>query len=164
MTNVSPKFFSIILPFLVFILASIIWFLILIQSVNFIFGFVILSLFSFVIFWQGLLISRKSGELFTLKNRRQIIIISLAVTLGFSELIWVISFLPFSFFVLAGLFSAIFATIFDVIKEYFKKHVGLFEETDRKKFNKILIRDILSAAIFIIIIISLSSWLPLKTS
>lgn len=160
--NVSPKIFSLILPFLVFLLASTIWFLVLAQTINFILGLIVLSFLVFIIFWRGFLISRNAGELFFLKNKKQILVISLVLTLGFSELIWIISFLPFSFFILAGLFSIIFLVTFNVLREYFKQRPDLFSEPDRNNLKKILIRDILGGIILIIIIIGVSSWLPLK--
>lgn len=161
--KISPKNFSFISPILVFLVASIIWFLILAQTVGFIVGFIVLGLFSLLIFWRGLLISRRAGELFGLKSRKQIFIVSLGVTLGFSELIWAISFMPFSFFILGGLFATIFAIVFNIFKEYFKQHRGLFADLDRSSFKKILTKNIILGITLIIILISISPWLPPKT-
>ncbi len=160
--NVSLKILPLALPFLMFLFSGIIWFLILIQVISFIWGFVVLSFLVFVVFWRSLLIIRRAGEVFILRNKKQVLIVSLVLTLGFSELIWALSFLPFSFFVLAGLFSVIFAVVFDVFKEYFKQRPDLFSESDQGNLKKVLIRDILSGIIFIIIIIGASSWLPIK--
>ncbi len=161
--KISPKNFSFISPILIFLAASIIWFLILAQTISFIAGFIVLDLFSFLIFWRGLLISRRAGELFSLKSRRQIFIVSLGAALGFSELIWAISFMPFSFFILGCLFATIFAIVFNILKEYFKQHRGLFADLDKSDFKKILTKNIVLGIILIIILISISSWLPPKT-
>ncbi len=161
--KITPKNFSFISPILVFLAASIVWFLILAQTISFIAGFVVLGLFSLLMFWKGLLISRRAGELKSLRSRKQIFIISLGIALGFSELIWVISFMPFSFFILGGLFAAIFAIVFNIFKEYFKQHQGLFADSDRSNFKKILTKNIVFLIILIIILISISSWLPPKT-
>ncbi|MCX6813996.1 MAG: hypothetical protein NT078_02190 [Candidatus Azambacteria bacterium] len=161
--KISPKNFSFISPILVFLAASIIWLLILAQIVSFIAGFIVLGLFSLLMFWRGLLISRRAGELFGLKSRKQIFIVSLGITLGFSELIWVISFMPFSFFILGCLFATIFAIVFNIFKEYFKQHQDLFADLNRSSFKKILTKDIIWGIILIIILISINSWLPPKT-
>ena len=126
-------------------------------------GFIVLDLFSLLIFWRGLLVSRRAGELFGLKNRKQIFIVSLGITLGFSELIWAISFMPFSFFILGCLFATIFVIVFNIFKEYFKQRQGLFADLDRSSFKKILTKNIVLGIILIIILISISSWLPPKT-
>lgn len=161
--KISPKNFSFISPILVFLVASIIWFLILAQAINFIAGFIILGLFSLLMFWRGLLISRRAGELFGFKSRKQIFIVSLGATLGFSELIWTISFMPFSFFILGGLLTTIFAIVFNIFKEYFKQHQGLFADSDRSDFKKNLTKNVILGIILIIILISISPWLPPKT-
>lgn len=161
--KISPKNFSFISPILVFLVSSIIWFLILAQIISFIAGFVVLGLFSLLMFWRGLLISRRAGELFGLKSRKQIFIVSLGVTLGFSELIWAIAFMPFSFLILGGLLTTIFAIVFNIFKEYFKQHQDLFADLDRSSFKKILTKNVVLGIILIIILISISSWLPPKT-
>ncbi|MEK7578652.1 MAG: hypothetical protein AAB789_00035 [Patescibacteria group bacterium] len=161
--KIPPNFFSFISPILVFFAASIIWFLILGQTISFITGLIVLGLFSLLMFWRGLLISRRAGELFGLKSRKQIFIVSLGAALGFSELIWAISFTPFSFFVLGGLFATIFSVVFNIFKEYFKQHQGLFADLDRNSFKKILTKNIILGIILIIILIAVSSWLPPKT-
>ncbi|MCX6812942.1 MAG: hypothetical protein NTV77_00400 [Candidatus Azambacteria bacterium] len=161
--KISPKNFLFISPILVFFAASIVWFLILAQTISFIMGLIILDLFSLLIFWRGLLVSRRAGELFGLKSRKQIFIVSLGAALGFSELIWAISFMPFSFFILGCLFATIFVIVFNIFKEYFKQHQGLFADLDRSNFKKILTKNIVLGIILIIILISISSWLPPKT-
>lgn len=161
--TMSPKTFLLIAPLLIFFAASVIWFLILAQTINFITGFIVLGSFSLLVFWRGLLISRRAGELFGLKSRKQIFIISLGVALGFSELIWAISFMPFSFFILGGLLATIFAITFNIFKEYFKQRQDLFVGLDESSFKKILTKNIALGIILIIILISISSWLPPKT-
>ncbi len=163
MKKISPKTFLMIAPVLIFLVASIIWFLILAQAINFITGFIILSLISFLAFWKGLLVSWRAGELIGLKNRKQIFIISLGVALGFSELVWTISFLPFSFFILSGLFTTIFAFVFNIFKEYFKQYQESSIDLKRDYFKKLLAKNIILGIVLIIILVSISSWLPPKT-
>lgn len=160
--KITSKNFLFISPILMFFAASLVWFLILAQTFNFMIGFIILSAFSLLLFWRGLLISRKAGEMFGFKNREQVFVVSLCAALGFAELVWVISFLPFSFFILGGLFATIFALVFNVFKEYFKQHQGLFADLDKKHFEKVLTKNIIWGIILIIILISISSWLPSK--
>ena len=145
MMKITPKTFLFMMPFLVFFMASFIWLEILSQKIGFITGFVILSFVSFLIFWNGLLISRRNGELFDLKNRRQIFVFSLGIMLGFCELIWTISFLPFPFFILGGLFTVIFAIAFNVIVS-----------------GHNIIKNLILGASLIIIFILSSPWLPPK--
>lgn len=143
--KITPKTFLFVMPFLVFFMASFIWLEILSQKVGFIAGLVTLSLVSFLIFWNGLLISRRAGELFSLKSRRQIFVFSLGIALGLCELIWTISFLPFSFFILGGLFTVIFAITFNVIIN-----------------GRNIIKNIILGVGLIIIFILSSPWLPPK--
>ena len=161
--KISPKSFLFISPILIFLLASIIWFLVLAQTINFIAGFIILNFILLIVFWRGLLISRRAGELFTLKNRKHAFIISLGVTLGFSELIWAISFLPFSFFILGGLIATIFTIVFNIIKEYFKQRQDLFIDLNKNDFKKILTKNLILGFVLIIILIFMGPWLPPKT-
>ena len=158
-----PKNFSFISPILVFLTSSFIWFLILAQAINFITGFIVLSFISFLVFWKGLLISRRAGELFGLKSRKQILVISLGITLGFGELIWAVSFLPFSFFILGGLLATIFTIVFNLLKEYFKQHQNLFIDLDKSSFKKILTKNIILGVALVIILIFIGPWLPPKT-
>jgi len=152
--KISPKTFLLVAPLLMFFAGSIIWLLILAQTIGFITAFIILDFIFFLIFWRGLLISRRTGELRGLKSRKQIFIFSLGVTLGFGELTWAVSFLPFSFFILGGLLAITFAIIFNIFKEYFK---------ERPDFKKFLVRDIILGIILIAILIFISPWLPPKT-
>lgn len=152
--KITPKTFLFAMPFLVFFMVSFIWFEILSQKMGFIAGLIILSLASFLIFWKGLLINRRAGELFDLKSRKQIFVFSLGIALGFCELIWAISFLPFPFFILGGLFTVIFAIAFNIISEYLKQPREL----------KFLIRNIILGISLIIIFILSSQWLPPKAS
>lgn len=160
--KISPQKFLLFAPLVMFFIAGGIWFLILAQSVSFFTGLLLLIFFFFLFFWRGLLISRKAGELFGIKNKKYIFLISIAATLGFAEIVWVISFLPFHFFVLGGIFTVIFSISFDILKEYFKRRPGIYADVnpDFKRFEKILIRDIVGAVIFIIIFISIGPWLP----
>ncbi|MBI4919993.1 hypothetical protein HY838_01750 [Candidatus Azambacteria bacterium] len=163
--KITPKKFSFFSPLLIFFTASFIWFLILSQTVNFVAGFAMLSLISFFTFWKGLLIIRRAGELFGLKSRKQIFIVSLGAALGFSELVWVISFLPFPFFILGGVLAVIFAIIFNIFREWFKlrRDQNLFAGSDENDFKKVLAKNIILGAVLIIILIFLSPWLPSKT-
>ena len=141
------------MPFLIFFVAGFIWLEILSQKMGFIAGLIILSLASFLIFWNGLLISRHAGELFGLKSRKQIFVFSLGITLGFCELIWAISFLPFPFFILSGLFMVIFAVAFNVI---------LADNANKDDLRRVLIKNTLLGAGLLIILILSSPWLPPK--
>ena len=145
MMKITPKTFLFVMPFLIFFVASFIWLEILSQKIGFITGLVILGGVSFLIFWNGLLISRRTGELFDLKNRKQIFVFSLGIMLGFCELIWAISFLPFPFFILGGLFTVIFAIAFNIIVSG----------------HNIIKNALLGASLIIIFILS-SPWLPPK--
>ncbi len=151
------------MPIAVFLMASFVWFLILAQTVSFIAGFLILCLLSLVVFWRGFLTSRRAGELLGFKSRKQLFIFSLSLVLGFSELIWAISFLPFSFFILGGLFAIIFSITFNIFKEYFKRHKGLFAEADENNFKRILTKNIILGVVLINVLILISPWLPPKT-
>jgi len=152
--KITPKTFLFIVPFLLFLTASFIWLEILSQKIAFITGLIILGLASFLIFWNGLLISCRAGKLFNLKSRKQIFVFSLGIALGFFELIWAISFLPFPFFILGGLFTVIFAIAFNVINEYLKQY--------DENFKKFLLRNITLGAGLITILITSSPWLPPK--
>ncbi|MBU2081817.1 hypothetical protein KKH14_00040 [Patescibacteria group bacterium] len=145
MMKITPKTFLFVMPFLIFFVASFIWLEILSQKIGFITGLVILGGVSFLIFWNGLLISHRTGELFDLKNRKQIFVFSLGIMLGFCELIWAISFLPFPFFILGGLFAVIFAIAFNIIVSG----------------HNIIKNTLLGASLIIIFILS-SPWLPPK--
>ena len=151
------------MPIAVFLAASFVWFLILAQTINFITGFLILCLLSFVVFWKGFLTSRRAGELLGFKSRKQLFIFSLSLALGFSELIWAISFLPFSFFILGGLVTIISSIAFNIFKEYFKRYKGLFAEADENNFKRILTKNIILGAGLISVLILISPWLPPKT-
>jgi len=145
MIKITPKTFLFTMPLLTFFIASFIWLEILSQKIEFVTGLIILSLALFLIFWNGLLISRRAGELFGLKNRKQIFVFSLGIALGFCELIWGISFLPFSFFILGGLLTVIFAIAFNIIVN-----------------GHNITKNIILAAGLIIIFILSSPWLPPK--
>ncbi|MBI2635464.1 MAG: hypothetical protein HYW79_02875 [Parcubacteria group bacterium] len=158
----TPKIFSVLSPLIVFFVSGIVWLMILTQRLGFFSGLLLLSFFTFLLFWRGLLISRQAGELFGLRAKHKIFIVCAAATLGFSELIWTISFLPFAFFILSGIFAVIFSICFDILKEYFKRRPGLFRDYDKGGYKKILYKDICGGAILIIIFILISSWLPAR--
>lgn len=147
---ISSKTFFLILAPIIFLGAATVWFLVLVQVVSFFIGLILLGFFAFLVFWQGLLVSRRNGELFGLKTKKQILAISLGASLGFVELIWTISLLPFSFYILSGLFTTIFVVVFDIFREIFKG----------QEFKRILKRDIISGIAFITILILVSHWLP----
>ena len=157
MMKVSPQILFVISTIFIFLATSFIWYLILYQAINFVSGLVILSFLIFLAFWQNLLAFRRAGELIGLKSKKQIFIVSLVFTLGFSELIWSISFMPFSFFILSGILSVVFAETQDIFKEYFKKSAN-----DYSEIKKILTKDIIAGIILITIFIFISPWLPSK--
>lgn len=159
----TPKNFSIAMPLIIFTFASLVWRIILDPTaIGFFSGLLILSIIAFLLFWRGLLFSRQTGELFGLKKKSQIFFISAAATLGFGELIWTISFLPFAFFILGGIFAVVFSVIFDILKNYFKIQPGLFRDLDKNNFKKTLYKDIFGGAVMIIIFILISPWLPVR--
>ncbi len=148
--KISPTLFIFAGPLVVFLISAAFWFLILSQALNFVWGLVILTALYFLMFRWGLLISRRKGELAGLKSRKELTLISLYASLGLGELIWVISYLPFSIFVLAGLITVLFSVSFDVFKEHFK-------QSDWRRF---LLKDVLGGAAVIILLILISPWLP----
>ena len=152
--KISAKTLFILSPTFIFLAVSFIWYLILYQAISFFSGFTILI---FLTFWQNFLAYRMSGELTKIKSKKQIFIVSLVFVLGFGELIWSISFLPFSFFILGGIVAVIFGATVDIYKEWFRKSM-----VDSFKIKKVLIRDVTLGAILIIIFIFISPWLPLK--
>lgn len=156
--KISSKIIFITLPAFVFLTASLIWYLILYQVISFLTGFIFLIFTIFLAFWQNFLSFRKSGELIGLKSKKQIIIISTIFVLAFSELIWSISFLPFSLFILSGIISILFLVVLDIYKEYFK-----YSLNNNSKINKILIRDVTLGIILILVFIFISPWFPPKT-
>lgn len=158
--KISPQTLFIISIVFIFLISSFIWYLILYQAISFFSGLAILSFLIFLTFWQNFLGLRRAGELTGLKSKKRILIVSVVIVLGFSELIWSISFMPFSFFILGGILAVIFGVILDVFKEYFKKSAGAFDGN----IKNILIRDITTGIVLITIFIFISSWLPLKAS
>lgn len=154
-----PKIISVVLPVWIFLASSFIWYLVLYQTISFFSGLAVLIFLIFVTFWQIFLLLRRNGELTGLKNKKQILVVSLILVFGFSELIWSISFMQFSFFILGGILAVIFGIVLDIYKEFFKKAAN-----DILKTKRILIRDITLGVILIVIFIFISPWLPLKTS
>lgn len=156
--KINPKVIFVISPAFIFLFASLIWYLILYQAITFLSGLTILFFLIFFVFWQNFSALRKAGELIGLSNKKHIIIVSLFFVLGFEELFWSISFLPFSFFILGGLIAVIFAVILDIYREYFRKLA-----IDELKMKKILTRDIAVGIISIIIYIFISPWFLSRT-
>lgn len=154
-----PKIISVVLPVWIFLASSFIWYLVLYQAISFFSGLAVLMFLIFLTFWQIFLLLRRNGELTCLKNKKQILVVSSILAFGFSELIWSISFMPFSFFILGGILAVIFGIVLDIYKEFFKKAAN-----DILKIKRILIRDIIAGVILIIIFIFISPWLPLKIS
>lgn len=159
MIKISPQILFVISSIFIFLISSLIWYLILYQAISFFSGLIIISFLFFLTFWQNFLGLRRAGELIGLKSKKQIFTVSIVFALGFSELIWSISFMPFSFFILGGILSIIFAVVLDTFKECFKKSTA-----DDLKIKKVLIRDISAAIILITIFIFISPWLPPKVS
>ncbi len=152
--KISPQTFFVASSVFLFLVSSFIWYLILYQAISFFTGLAVLSFLIFLIFWRNFLAFRQIGELIGLKTKKQIFTVSTVFVLGFSELIWGISFMPFSFFILSGILTVIFTATFDIYREYFKKPID-----DDFKIKKILIRDIAAGIILIIIFVFISPWL-----
>ncbi len=159
MTKISPQTLFIISVLFIFLTTGFIWYLILYQAISFFSGLIILSFLVFLAFWQNFLTLRRAGELIGLKSKRQIFTVSIVFSLGFSELIWSLSFMPFSFFILSGALTVVFGVVLDVFKEYFKKSTA-----DDLKIKKILIKDIAAGIILITTFIFINPWLPPKAS
>lgn len=156
--KISGKTIFIFSPMFIFLTASFIWYLILYRTIDFFSGFTILIFLFFLIFWQNFLAFRKSGELIGLKNKKQVLAVSLIFTLGFGELIWSISFLPFSFFILGGILAVIFGSVLDIYKEYFRHQIN-----NGLEIKKILVKDIVLGVSLITLFIFISPWFPPKT-
>jgi len=137
---------------MVFFIASAVWFLILAQAISFFYGLLIFTTMAFLIFRQGLIINRQAGLLFELKNKKQILAISLISSVGFAEIFWTISFMPFSFYTLGGIMAAVFAVSFIILKSYY----------ERLDIKSLMLKNILFGIILIVIFIGISSWLPKK--
>ena len=157
MIKISPQTLFVISSVFIFLISSFIWYLILYQAISFFSGMVILSFFIFLTFWKNFLVFRWNGELIGLKSKKQIFIISVIFVLGFGELIWSISFMPFPFFILGGILTVIFGVTLDIYKEYFRKPAS-----DNLKIKKVLIKNIAAGIVLIIIFIFISPWLPPK--
>lgn len=157
--KISPQTVFTISTISVFLISSFIWYLILYQAIDFFSGLIILFFLIFLLLWQNFLGLRRNGELIGLRSKKQVFIVSIILVFGFSELIWSISFMPFSFFILGGILAVIFGVVLDIYKEYFKKSIK-----DDSKIKKVLIRDITAGIVLITIFIFISSWLPPKAS
>lgn len=141
----------------VYLLASLIWFFILAQAFDFIWGLILISVGAGSLFFQSMLITRRAGEFINIKNKMQIAVISLGVSMGLAETAWAISFLPFGYFVLGALFTAVFGAALNIISSYYK-----IPPTDPETFRKIVIRSVALAFFFIVIFVTISPWLPQK--
>ena len=140
-----------------------IWFLILSQAIGFLVGIIFMIVFSFFIIRWGFLVFRSAGELLGLKKRKQIMAVSLIAALALVEIFWTLSFLPFSFFILGGIFSITFVIVFNILKEYFKRQQeNALVSLKEIGFYRFLKKNITIAVILIIILISISPWLPPK--
>ncbi len=158
--RISPAFFAFLSPIVAFLASGVIWVFILSQTIRFCFGLLIFTFFLFLVIFNGFMINRRAGALFRLKTRRNILSVSLVAAVCFAEIFWAISFLPFPFYILAGLFAAVFFVSFDIIKSYFGQRSGLFAESELVEFKKILYRDITVFVIFTILLLAMSAWLP----
>jgi len=156
---IASKMLFLVSPAWLFLVSSFIFYLILYQAISFFSGILTASSLYFFTFWQDFSTLRRSGESTGLNNKKQVFVISTILTLGFSELFWTISFLPFSFFILGGILAVIFGVVLDIYREYFRRPVG-----NDLKTKKVLIRDTIVGVILIIIFIFLSPWLPQKVS
>lgn len=159
MTKISPHIISVLLPFWIFLAGSFVFYLFLYQAISFFSGIAILVFLFFLTFWRIFLLFRRGGELIGLKNKKQVFVVSLVFALGFGELIWSISFMPFSFFILGGILAVIFGVVLDIFREYFKKSA-----LDNLEIKRFVIRDIALGIILITIFIFISPWLPPKAS
>ena len=159
MSRISPHIILVALPFWIFLAGSFIFYLFLYQAISFFSGITILVFLIFLTFWRIFLLFRREGELIGLKNKKQILALSLVFALGFSEFIWSISFMPFSFFILGGILAVIFGVVLDIYREYFKK-----SENENFEIKRFLTRDIALGVTLITIFIFISPWLPPKAS
>ncbi|HEY4494854.1 MAG TPA: hypothetical protein VJC01_00160 [Candidatus Paceibacterota bacterium] len=162
MMKISSQTLFVISSVFIFLVSSFIWYLILYQAISFFIGLIILSFFIFLAFWKNFLTFRRAGELIGLKSKKQIFIISIIFVLGFSELVWSISFMPFPFFILGGILAVIFGVTLDIYKEYFRKPASDNLSALGLKIKKVIIKDVIAGIILIIIFIFISPWLPPK--
>lgn len=151
------NFWQAVSIFNVYLLASLVWFFILAQAFDFIWGLIFISAGAGLLFFQSMLITRRAGELVNIKNKTQIAVISMGVLVGLAEAAWAISFLPFGYFVLGALFTTIFCAALNIISSYYKVPLSDFET-----FKKIIIRSVALAFVFIVIFVIISPWLPQK--
>ncbi len=151
------NFWQAVSIFNVYLLASLVWFFILAQAFDFIWGLLAVSLGSGLLFFQSMLITRRAGELINIKSKTQIAVISLGVLVGLAEVAWAISFLPFGYFVLGALFTTVFGAVLNVISSYYK-----ISSNDPETFRKIITRSVALAFVFIVIFVIISPWLPQK--
>lgn len=160
MIKISPAFFAFFSPIAAFLMSGAVWLLILAQIIGFFYGFLIFTVLIFLITFKGLSVNRRAGIMFRMKTRNDVLSVSLVAGACFAEIFWAISFLPFQFYILAGLFAAVFFLSFDIIKSYFGQRPGLFAEAEQAEFKKNLIRDVAVFAIFTILLLAMGSWLP----
>lgn len=157
MIKISPPILFVISSVFIFLISGLVWYLILYQAIGFFSGLLIMGFLIFLVFWQNFLALRRNGELSGLKIKKQILVVSLIFTLGLCEIIWSVSFMPFSFFILGGIISVVFAAVLDIFEKYFKKSI-----VDNLKIKKILTKNIIAGVVLIIIFIFISPWLPPK--
>jgi len=162
MIKVASQTLFVISSIFIFLASSFIWYVILYQAIGFFIGLIILSFFIFLVFWQNFLAFRRAGELIGLKSKKQIFIISVIFVLGFSELVWSISFMPFPFFILGGILAVIFGVTLDIYREYFRKPASDNSSAFNGKIKKVIIKDVMAGIALITIFILISPWLPPK--
>src|SRR3989344_2244927 len=146
--KISPQTLFVISSVFIFLISGFIWYLILYQAVSFFNGLIILSFLIFLAFWQNFLAFRRTGELIGLKSKKQIFIVSIVFALCFGELIWSISFMPFSFFILSGILAVIFGSTLDIFREYF--NYNFYFHKPMASFKGILRSVIVLASILLI--------------
>lgn len=132
-----------------FLAMSGIWFLIMTQAFGFAWGLLGVILVSFFNFWQFLLVSLYFGEFVKVK-KSDLFLFSLVATLGLGELAWIISFLPFNFFILAGIESALFAFTLDTFGSYFRG----------ASLKKVIYKNLSLGVLIFAVLLLLTPWLP----
>lgn len=139
--------------FTVFFVASFLWFFSLAQAIDFVSGLVGLAAAAALILGQSLFVARRKGELTGIKNKSQILILAGGSALGFAEIIWALSFLPFSYFISGAIFTTIWVMVFNIFRRYGDNAGG-------EKFREVILRSLLIGSAFIFILIVISPWLP----
>lgn len=142
---------------------SLVWFFMIGRDLDFWLGILIMIFLSFLSFWQSLLVSLHFGELapapdsssdslgeFKKPVKRDLFIFSVWSALALGELGWVLSFLPFSFFVLAGVFSSFWNAWTEILKYYFRGSLSF----------KVIYKNILLVFLVATLLLLITPWLP----